>query len=134
MDKLLPCPFCGRPNPMVYGDEEDGYWVMCSGCNAEIPRFFHDQTVAAWNTRVTAQLERELARAREVIQRCAEAPFTGWTIAQALARAFLASTPDASTPQEADDFDYAEASRFANKVFSQMIEDFPAPPAQVEGE
>ena len=48
---LLPCPFCGYPNPYLYNNGER-WLVDCGPCGGEISGATRDSAIAAWNRRV----------------------------------------------------------------------------------
>lgn len=51
-EQMLPCPFCGQPNPSVY--QSGGYWkVKCvDGCSIAISGYIKKESaIGAWNRR-----------------------------------------------------------------------------------
>ena len=85
--QLLPCPFCGSETDILTaaGNICD-YWITCANCGADGAwKDTMAESIAAWNTRHTATAE-----ALEALRYCAEAPLSGWTIAQSVARAAIA--------------------------------------------
>ncbi len=60
---LLPCPFCGHPEPAVgeYGTEHVPWNVYCMGddCMAEVYETTYERAVASWNRRAPARSEGE---------------------------------------------------------------------------
>lgn len=58
-ERLLPCPFCGRPAHIYshthHPGQPDGWCVMCNnmGCvaNAYVDRNTQEDAITAWNTR-----------------------------------------------------------------------------------
>lgn len=57
-DDLLPCPFCGDPNPAMQGRTDNALhdfqsaWVECETCGVTSKGFYRTADAAdAWNTR-----------------------------------------------------------------------------------
>lgn len=48
---LMACPFCGKNNLMIHGDNECS-WISCKECYAETPMLdTYDETISLWNSR-----------------------------------------------------------------------------------
>jgi len=81
-DTLLPCPFCGDPNPKPSG----GPWMWVVSCTADTPchaegpeKETPEEAAAAWNTRAAlrpAPAGEMVERLRQAARTCEDPPVT----------------------------------------------------------
>ena len=91
MSELKPCPFCG--GVAKHSWPSGPCWIECAKCFAVGPNngdTTTEQNEAAWNNRTAPSETAALRVAVEALEACSNAPFSGWTIAQGIARVALA--------------------------------------------
>lgn len=102
MSELLPCPFCGEPEPNAEAYTNE-YWVRCPKCDATCATCYDELSARdKWNTRSPAR-GAEVTVTDEMIQRArlAGADAMGWPYPEVIhsdvirAMLFAALTPPA---------------------------------------
>lgn len=96
VERLRDCPFCGGTAEIErHGTPRQSTIYACNECGCRLETGEEWDHGADWNKRscdaeITA-LRYRLEKAEGALRFCANTPFSGWTIAQSIARAYFAA-------------------------------------------